>query len=88
MIQEQASGRDCVLEFDGRMALGFGLSGGSYRFTPNPRSFGHPGLGGHLGFADPDAGIGFGYVANQMKIPEDFRDPRVGRILDALDGCL
>jgi CubicO group peptidase (beta-lactamase class C family) len=29
-------------------------------------SFGHPGSGGSLGFADPKAGIGYGYVTNQM----------------------
>jgi CubicO group peptidase (beta-lactamase class C family) len=34
---------------------------------PNPRNFGHPGAGGSVGFADPDARIGFGYVMNQMK---------------------
>jgi CubicO group peptidase (beta-lactamase class C family) len=31
-----------------------------------PRSFGHPGAGGSLGLADPDMGIGFGYVMNHM----------------------
>jgi CubicO group peptidase (beta-lactamase class C family) len=30
------------------------------------RSFGHPGAGGSLGYADPDLGIGYGYVMNQM----------------------
>ncbi len=29
-------------------------------------SFGHPGSGGSLGFADPKAGIGYAYVTNQM----------------------
>ncbi len=30
------------------------------------RSFGSPGTGGALGFADPDAEIGYGYVTSQM----------------------
>jgi CubicO group peptidase (beta-lactamase class C family) len=29
-------------------------------------SFGHPGSGGSLGFADPKAGVGYAYVTNQM----------------------
>lgn len=32
----------------------------------NEHSFGHPGAGGSFGFADPDAGIGYAYVTNQM----------------------
>jgi len=32
----------------------------------SPRSFGSPGAGGAMGFADPDAGIGYGYVTSQM----------------------
>ncbi len=30
------------------------------------RSFGSPGAGGSLGFADPTAGIGYAYVTSQM----------------------
>ena len=30
------------------------------------RSFGHAGAGGSLGYADPDAKVGYGYVMNQM----------------------
>ena len=33
---------------------------------PSPSAFGHAGAGGSLGFADPEQGIGFGYVMNQM----------------------
>ncbi len=29
-------------------------------------SFGAPGTGGSLGYADPKAGIGYGYVTSQM----------------------
>jgi CubicO group peptidase (beta-lactamase class C family) len=30
------------------------------------RSFGSPGSGGSLGFADPTAGVGYAYVTSQM----------------------
>ena len=33
-----------------------------YAFGPNEGAFGHPGAGGSIGFADPCARIGFGYV--------------------------
>jgi CubicO group peptidase (beta-lactamase class C family) len=29
-------------------------------------SFGSPGAGGSMGFADPIAGVGYGYVTSQM----------------------
>jgi CubicO group peptidase (beta-lactamase class C family) len=32
----------------------------------HPASFGAPGAGGSLGFADPQAGIGYAYVTNRM----------------------
>jgi CubicO group peptidase (beta-lactamase class C family) len=36
-------------------------------------SFGHPGAGGSVGFADPENGIGFGYVMNRMCSPRFWR---------------
>ena len=46
--------------------LGFKPTTPRRPFGPNPRSFGHFGTGGSLGFADPDAGIAFGYVMNDV----------------------
>jgi CubicO group peptidase (beta-lactamase class C family) len=35
-------------------------------FGPNPRAFGHPGAGGAVGFADPEAGIAVSYSPSYM----------------------
>ncbi len=53
---------------------------------PNPNSFGHYGTGGSLGFADPDARIGFGYVMNDI-IPR-WRNSRNHALIDAVYSCL
>jgi len=36
-------------------------------FGPSPQAFGHPGAGGSHAFADPQNGIAFAYVMNQME---------------------
>jgi CubicO group peptidase (beta-lactamase class C family) len=64
---EQASGPDALIMMPTRFALGFWLSRPEAPLGPNPNNFGHPGLGGSVGFADPDRHIGFGYVMNQLK---------------------
>jgi CubicO group peptidase (beta-lactamase class C family) len=66
-IVEQSSGPDAVLSFPTRFGLGFMLTTPERPFGPNPRTFGHPGRGGSIGFADLEEGIGFGYVMNQYK---------------------
>src|SRR5579863_9370899 len=63
---EQSNGQDAVLPLTTRFSLGFMLSQPHSKMGPNPRAFGHPGAGGSLGFADPDAKLGFGYTMNQM----------------------
>jgi CubicO group peptidase (beta-lactamase class C family) len=61
----QTSGADKVLMFESVFGLGFFLAS---PFAPygGPRSFGHTGAGGSLGFADPDNALGCGYVMSQM----------------------
>ncbi|GBD24121.1 Esterase EstB [bacterium HR29] len=67
--QEQASGTDQVLPLlKTRFALGYWLAHPEMPVWPTPNCFGHPGMGGSCGFADPDAKLGFGYVMNQMKM--------------------
>ena len=50
---------------DVRFSLGFMKPGPIVSFG-NVSSFGSPGAGGSLGFADPTAGVGYGYVTSQM----------------------
>ena len=65
---EQAAGPDKVLPLmKTRYALGYWLAHPEMPVWPTANCFGHPGMGGSCGFADPDAKLGFGYVMNQMK---------------------
>lgn len=66
------------------LAFGLGFTPTSPRrpLGPNPRSFGHFGTGGALGFADPDAGVAFGYVMNHV-IPR-WQSSRNRALIDAV----
>ena len=66
---EQAFGPDAVLGgLPMRFGLGFMLRQDFMPISPNANAFGHPGAGGSIGMADPDAKVGFGYVMNKMKL--------------------
>jgi CubicO group peptidase (beta-lactamase class C family) len=68
-IEEQVFGPDAVLGgMPMRFGLGFMLRQDLMPLSPNPRAFGHPGAGGSIGMADPDAKIGFGYTMNKMQM--------------------
>jgi len=54
---------------------------------PNPRAFGHHGIGGSIGFADPEARIGFSYAINKMHAVGT-NGPRAARLIDALYAAL
>ena len=55
-------------------------------YGPQPNAFGHNGTGGSSAFADPDAGVSFAYVANQMH-PEGHA-PRAPRLAEVFFDCL
>lgn len=58
--------RDKVMRIDASFSLGFGKPTSKFVFGSTGKAFGSPGLGGSFGFADPDTGIGFGYVMNKL----------------------
>ncbi|MFE4450058.1 serine hydrolase domain-containing protein [Streptomyces sp. NPDC056796] len=63
---EESAGPDRVLVVNTRFGLGYMLHGPSAPLL-GPGSFGHPGRGGSLGFADPGSGIALGYVTNGLQ---------------------
>ena len=86
-IEEQSRGLDAVLTLPTRFATGFmlGLPGGIFECGPGRRTFGHPGRGGSIGFADPDARLAFGYVTNQYVTgTAKHPDRRVPSLVDAV----
>jgi CubicO group peptidase (beta-lactamase class C family) len=56
---------DECMKGEAQFSLGFMKPGGDFQFGSSA-SFGSPGAGGAMGFADPMAGIGYGYVTSQM----------------------
>lgn len=74
MSTRLTQGFDPVLQREMSFSAGFMMdpldaSGCKIRslLGPSPSAFGHAGAGGSLGFADPEQGVGFGYVMNQME---------------------
>lgn len=66
-----------------KFSLGFMRPSESVSFG-HPSGFGAPGTGGSIGYADPEVGVGYGYVTNRMRL--DIQgDPRDLALRDALD---
>lgn len=63
---EQRHGPDELIPLTTRFALGYQIGTQAEPIGPGG-AFGHSGAGGSLGFADPEARIGFGYVMNRME---------------------
>jgi CubicO group peptidase (beta-lactamase class C family) len=75
-----------VLGRPSRFGLGFQLSQGSRRIGGSESGFGHFGYGGSVGFADPETGVGFGYLMNRPG--KRFHTPRANALVDALNQSL
>lgn len=82
----QSEGWCPVLAREVSFGLGFQPTRPDRPFGPNPRSYGHFGSGGALGFADPVAGVAFGYVMNEVK--PRWQSTRNRRLIEALYRCL
>ncbi|MEU9232059.1 serine hydrolase domain-containing protein [Streptomyces subrutilus] len=80
--KELSAGPDRVLVVGTRFGPGYMLHGPASPLL-SPASFGHPGRGGSLAFADPEAGIGFGYVTN-AHAKSVTADPRAQNLVRAL----
>jgi len=83
---ERVHGDDLSLVLPTRFGYGFMLRA-EYLPLLADGSFGHYGAGGSLGFADPESGVGFGYVMNQMG-GGIAGDPRAVALIDAVRSCL
>jgi CubicO group peptidase (beta-lactamase class C family) len=77
---------ECMRAGDVQFSLGFMKPTASIPFG-SASSFGSPGAGGALGFADPEAGVGYGYVTNRMGTRLS-GDPRDVALRDALYSSL
>lgn len=82
----ESDGPDRVLVVGTLFGLGYMLHGSSAPML-GPGSFGHPGRGGSLAFADPETGVGFGYVTNGMQ-RNVTADPRAQALVRALRECI
>jgi CubicO group peptidase (beta-lactamase class C family) len=85
-VAEHANGPDAVLGRASRFGLGFQLPQPERPLGPNPGAFGHFGAGGALGFADPEAGVAFGYVMNRMG--PRWQNPTNRSLMEAVYACL
>ncbi len=84
--EEHSSGFDLINQRPSRFGLGFQLAQPERPLGPNPGAFGHFGAGGSLGFCDPQTGVAFGYVTNDMG--PRWQNPRNRGLVDAVFASL
>lgn len=84
-VHQETEGPDRILfGLDIQWGLGFMLNRGVVATggMGGPRSFGHFGMGGSVGWADPDSELAVGYVMNKMAVGTT-GDPRSFRLVTA-----
>jgi CubicO group peptidase (beta-lactamase class C family) len=90
MTKTQTQGPDRVLQLETAFSCGF-MRDPLYAdrtkkrnsFGPSVSAFGHPGAGGSQAFADPETGIAFAYVMNQME-PGVLPSAKAMRLVEAV----
>lgn len=79
--------RDLVLHVNIAYSLGFLKPFTGFRFGTNEKAFGMAGSGGSLGFADPEAQVGYAYAMN-MQGPRMWNDSREQALRKTFYRCL
>jgi CubicO group peptidase (beta-lactamase class C family) len=87
-IVQQVDSYDTLLKADAKRAVGYKLIWPDLGEKLGERTFGHPGLGGSLGCADPDKRMSLGYVMNKPWSGPRGSDPRSTSILEAVYECI
>jgi len=84
MRKEQHHMREVVMQRPYHQASGVLLNSPPISFQgPNPRAFGHHGVGGSIGIADPENRLSFAYGMNKMHQRKD-NGPRAGLLIKSL----
>jgi CubicO group peptidase (beta-lactamase class C family) len=86
-ITPPAGDTDLVLGVPFAYSLGYAKPSVSFRFGTNSKAFGTPGMGGSVGFADPEVHAAFAYVPNRLGYCL-VDDPREKPLRDAFYRCL
>lgn len=84
--QETSCELDTILQVPMRFSTGFMLSNTKHphmHLGRGDRCFGHSGAGGSIGFADPDYGLGFGYITNRLG-SRTWMDRRARTLIEAV----
>ena len=84
MCTTLSKGQDCVLIDETAFSAGF-MTNDFGVYGTGKCSFGHPGAGGSIGFADPELGLGFAFIPSAMH-PGALPGTRTQKLVQALYG--